>query len=749
MSTYETHKQELVQLSTDTLRLLDDAETIPEMTDEGISHWKRSCKTIIEQIPEETMRIAVVGAIKSGKSTLVNAVLGGDYLKRGAGVVTSIVTRIRTGSPLRATLCLKSWEEVNREIDEAMVLFPAHQRFSTDNPFDIRREEDRQELGQALTGLAADQLITNDTRSPGSVLMNSYLTGYDRISDIVASDHGSVTFEMDQFPRHRDFVGDDNLAVYLTDVLLHIDTSGLGRAVEIADCQGADSPNPLHLAMIQDYLTVAHLTVYVVSSRTGLRQADIRFLTMIRKMGILDSVLFAVNCDFSEHDTVEELSAGMKRIEADIRLICPEPVIFTFSALYLLLSQMASDLSQRDQERLSHWNRETQMVDFSNHQWEEFHRYLDGKINRERHALLIKNNLERLEVVAAGFGNWIALNLDLLGQNSGGAKLLVKRIQQQRERLDRLKRTLKNTLDGAVNQIKQELKADTDRFFQGRDDGIVDDVIRFVRGYTVETAKYDGNLDQTGFANILYLVYQDFKQSLDTHMAETVTPRIIQFARAQEKKLMSVLDEIAGPFGTMIDEAMAQYVRDTGDSGLREQGILSPITIGSELGAIRKRAGLSLPPAAATMHYSTQMKTEAIMRLGFFKIFHLVKNAFRKKAEKDNRERTLALASGVKRMKRETERSVLFHLKDYRENIKFQYLLKLADAAADTLYQQMLARFQYHGSDLSRLAKLMEEKSLDKENVLAVLDKMAKALPAISGRIGHLKDQLYAESDLK
>ncbi|MCK7509209.1 MAG: dynamin family protein [Desulfobacterales bacterium] len=47
--------------------------------------------------PSDTIRVAVVGAIKSGKSTFLNALLKGDFLKRGAGVVTSIVTRVRAG----------------------------------------------------------------------------------------------------------------------------------------------------------------------------------------------------------------------------------------------------------------------------------------------------------------------------------------------------------------------------------------------------------------------------------------------------------------------------------------------------------------------------------------------------------------------------------------------------------------------------------------------------------------------------
>ncbi|MBC2741526.1 MAG: dynamin family protein [Desulfosarcina sp.] len=690
MPVYETLKHQLARISDDTARLLDDAEKITELTDEGFPQWKATCEIISEQISEEIMRVAVVGAIKSGKSTFVNTLFGGDYLKRGAGVVTSIVTRVRTGRRLQAILYLKNWDEVNRDIDQASVLLPAHNRSGEDHPFDIRLEKDRQVLDRALNELAADQLITNDTRSAGSVLLTSYLKGYDRVQQLVEADHATVVFANDRFPLHRDFVGDDALAVYLKDVLLEIDTPGPGEGVEIADCQGSDSPNPLHLAMIQDYLMMAHLTVYVISSRTGLRQADIRFLSMIRKMGILDTVVFVVNCDLSEHESLEELSAGIRKIEEDLGLICPEPRTFTFSSLFQLMSQMEPDLSQRDRDRLAHWCRETAMVDFAKEELARFHRFLKRKISRERTSLLLKNHLERLEIVAGGIGNWIGFNRDLLACNADDARELADRVHRQRGRIDRMKLTVKNTLDGAVNQVKRDLKTATDRFFDVHADGVVGGVVRFVSGYQVEMHRYDESLMAVGFAKTLYMVFQEFKQAVDTHMAETVNPQVIRFVKAQEKNLMGYLDEIAGPYGAMIDDALAQYANAMDDVKMPQRRALSRISIGPDLETIRKMAGLSLPPAAATMHYSAQIKTEAVMRFGFYKIINLVKKAIKKPADKGHQEQFLALASGVKRMKRETERSILFHLKDYKENIKFQYMLKLADAAAAALYRRML-----------------------------------------------------------
>ncbi len=742
MHGYETRKQQLVRLTGDTMRLLDNIEQSTELKDEGFSRWRATCRTITEQMDQETMRVAVVGAIKSGKSTLVNTILGGDYLKRGAGVVTSIVTRVRTGSCLRAILYLKKWDEINRDINEASVLLPGYHQSGEEYSFDLRSVADRKTLNGVLGDLAADQLIVNDTRSPGSVLLSSYLSGYDRVEQMIENDEVTVNFEEDRFVLHRDFVGDDALAVYLNDLLIETGAKGLGRNVEIADCQGSDSPNPFHLAMIQDYLMVAHLTIYVISSRTGLRQADIRFLTMIRKMGILETVVFVVNCDISEHDSLDSLLAGIQQIESDLKLICSNPKIFTFSALFTLLSEIEQNLSERDINRLAHWREEKEVVNFTINERNCFQKFLHEKINLERGKLLLKNHLERLEVVVGGMGNWVRVHHQLVEHDTNGDRTLVDRFSTQQERLNQTKRTLKNTLDGAAIQIKRNLKIAIDTFFNAHEDGVVDGVIQFIRSYQAEISANDDNLGDSGLANAFYMVFQAFKQALDAYMAETVNPKIIRFIKEQENALMEEFDELAGPYGILIDDAPTTDADSVKDVKPSRPTVLPPISITYELETIRKVAGLSLPPAAATMHYSTQIKTEAVMRFGLYKIVHFVKRVFKKPAKKGRQELLLALSSGVKRMKREVERSILFHLKDYKENIKFQYMLKLADAAAEALYQKMMERFQYYGTDLSNLVEQIDEKRLDKEKLSILLKQMEKDSQSLLSRINDLKEDL-------
>ena len=306
MQAYDELKNELIDLTQEFAALIERAGATNGLAEASLGKSLASCNTIKRQLNEETIRVAVVGPIKSGKSSFANSILGGDYLKRGAGVVTSFVTRVHFGDTLKAELQFKTWDEINEDIEHALVLFPSLDWHVQEGGFDIRQDDERDALRRAMESLNPEQLLSRNTRNANSVLLSSYLKGYERVRDILSSTHETICYASDRFAEHRDFAGDDALAVYLKDIRLEICSPHLQRHVELADCQGSDSPNPLHLAMIQDYLLQTHLLVYVISSRTGLRRADIRFLSIIKKMGIIDNMLFILNADFSEHDSLED-----------------------------------------------------------------------------------------------------------------------------------------------------------------------------------------------------------------------------------------------------------------------------------------------------------------------------------------------------------------------------------------------------------------------------------------------------------
>ncbi|MBU8909635.1 MAG: dynamin family protein, partial [Desulfobacterales bacterium] len=108
----------------DTLTILQKVEKVPQMSDSSFKDYQTTCQKIPHHIRSGRLKIAVAGVIKSGKSTFVNSLVGKELVKRGAGVITSITTRIRKGKKNQADLYFKSWGDINSQLQKALLLFP-------------------------------------------------------------------------------------------------------------------------------------------------------------------------------------------------------------------------------------------------------------------------------------------------------------------------------------------------------------------------------------------------------------------------------------------------------------------------------------------------------------------------------------------------------------------------------------------------------------------------------------------------
>ena len=743
MDTYDLIKKQILEINQELFNLIETACDISGIAGDCFDIWKGTCDTIKQQVKDDKMRVAVVGAIKSGKSTFVNALFKGDYLKRGAGVVTSIVTRIRQGHQLKALLFFKTLAEINAEINNAMVLFPSTADSNRKNEnIDIQDESHRKMLARALSKLQTEQLISQDSRSSSSVLVSSYLKGYERVKKIIAVEPKVLTFEEDNFESHREFVGDDALSVYLNDVQIEIHTDEFGQNLEIADCQGSDSPNPLHLAMIEDYLVLTNLIIYVVSSRTGIRQADIRFLSIIKKMGLLDNTFFVINCDFSEHDAIEDLIQVRKKIAEDIALIASAPEIYSFSSLYSLFKTQLNKLAPKDIARLNQWEKQADFIADHQEEIQRFNTALHRKITDERVVLLAQNHLARLSLMTSGVSQWIDFNKKILVQDIDSVKAFNHQIDQHRARIEKVKRLIRNTLNGAVIQLKKELRHEIDRFFDTKSGSVLGDAIDFVRSYPAIGSDYSRNLTAKNFASVLFLVYQDFKQSVDLFMAESVNPEIVQLARRLEKEMIESLKGISGQFEAMVQNAIEDYQKIMASMDIAFSHSRLPSTSDVNLTSVKQSMGLKLPTVQAAMQYSAKIKTEAVARLGYYTFLSLIKKILRKRVLNENKGELKALKVGVRRMKREMEKSMHATFKDYRENIKFQYFLKLADALIDDLYARLLDQFQAYVTDLSAMVSDFAKKRIDTSNMSNWLDQMDHSALVIDQKIEQIKKEL-------
>ncbi|MBC8413915.1 MAG: dynamin family protein [Nitrospira sp.] len=732
-NTYNSLKNSLIETNQSLSALIDEISTSTDISDSRFDGWGSACASIREQVEEEVVRVAVIGSIKSGKSTLVNSLFKGDHLKRGAGVVTSIVTRIRSGSSLMATLYFKSWEEVNTEIERALVLFPSWSRKKDSNSFDIRQAEDRLELRAALDGLSRDVLVNDGEVNADSVLLDNYLKGYDNIQKMISEDGNVKSFSARTFKKHHLFVGEDAHAVYLKDIELEISNDSLDRTIEIADCQGSDSPNPRHMAMIQEYMLRAHFIVYAISSRTGLRQADVHFLSLLKNMGILSNILFVVNTDIGEHDCLEDLQVLISKIHNELSMIVPNPDLYAFSALYNLFCSIPKKLTKRDALRREHWKAVEDIVAFSNSETDRFQFSLNEKLTRERFALLLRNHLERMTVITSGVKRWTSINRELLEKDDTAASKAIKKIEHYQQRMQRVKALISSTLSGAEKAAMLENKTAIDHFFGLNSGELAKQTLEFVRNYSLSVEKYRNKLETSGFSNTLYIIFQDFKRSLDSFMAKTVHPEIARFAGEMELNIKGKFEAVAYPFYSMASDDIEE-IRETitappaPDSLGLERGLL-------DLDSLKRKAGLSLPSSDTALRYTVKTRTETIMRLGIHSIRKLV-NKVLKKSEADEKDDQLkALTDGIVIIKKETEESIIFHLENYRENLKFQYIARLIETSSQYLHNILNERFQAYDSDIKVLEKVITKKGSERESLIEFLNSAGIKADELSGKL--------------
>ena len=130
------------------------------------------------------------------------------------------------------------------------------------------------------------------------------------------------------------------------------------------------------------------------------------------------------------------------------------------------------------------------------------------------------------------------------------------------------------------------------------------------------------------------------------------------------------------------------------------------------------------------------------MRLGMYRVVRNVSKLFRKSANREDEETLRALKDAIQRMKRETGKSVAFHLKDYRENLKFKYLFKLAEAASDSFAQTVLDRFQAYFSDLSTTMEHIGTSQNDKTRAMEILNEMDQISRQLNNQLDLIRKEI-------
>jgi hypothetical protein len=420
-------------------------------------------------------------------------------------------------------------------------------------------------------------------------------------------------------------------------------------------------------------------------------------------MGSMGNILFVVNCDLSEHDNLDDLERVVQRTREDLQRLTADPEIFAFSALYQLFSLPDTELNAKARGRLAAWQADSELTAYVDAQREAFLRRLQYKLKVERFSVQAGAHLGRLEIVLGGFGQWLELSNRLLDQDAAAVHRLKTRIDAHQKRMRRSRSVLKTALDGAVEAVKGELRAAVDRFFDPRSGEAVKVLMAVVTDPPVELADFADDLREGGFGDALYRLLQSYRQSVDQVMAESLNPAIIRFIREAEGRLDQMLEEVSTPHAEMVQQAVSDYYQTVGGGDAPNIPTMPAAAVQMDLDGLRRELGLQPPTAQATLDYSLQLRGEALVRFGWDRFVHWLKHLLRRENGPAAGRGLPALRGAMGRMRREMEGAIRSHQLHHRENIKFQYLRSLADAAGDRLYRQLSEQYSLQIADLAEL----------------------------------------------
>ena len=697
-------------------------------------HWLKVLSQVRAHLAEDCLRLAVVGTVKSGKSTLTNALVGQDLLRRGAGILTAMITRVQPGASAKAVLRFKDWAEIAEEIHRALSLFPGGAVASLSGPFDLQRAGDRRLLAQDLAEGEKTDLWVGSSLNQEWLLLKSYLDGFDQIAGFI--DKGPLVLEGDELARHGDLVTREATAVYLKDVLLTVPIPWLPDGVELGDCQGSDSPIPQHLAQVLAYLLRSDRVLYVISSRVGLRQGDFQFITEIKRMGLLSHTWFLLNLDLAELRGLEEVEALRNRLRRELAPLAVDSPVFAFSALEVLLRRRrdrGETLASREKLLLDVWEANPEAAALSEHEVKRFSEELAAALTHLRQKRLAGGSLSQVQMVARGLREQMEMALGLTGKDLAVFQNLEERIRTRRQPLMATRQSLSQALEGAGERLKAALKKRVGHFLDTRS-GQGAALFDFILEYEPNWDEVVPSGDPEALRPALYRLFQDFQKALARFVSGEMTGRVLEFVRTQEEWLRQELLATAAPLFLSLQEALALYYQEIAAQGLPA----SPPRLKVELPA--NPTELEVPMLSMAPEVDWRWSGEAWLLSGagwLRRAWEALKARLGRQAVTDPRGRTLkSLAWALRAIKDRLREEAKVGLVDFGERLKFRYFFPLVDGLAAALTAHLDDLLKSLLADLEVMVATMHEAEADQESRRQRLVALAQRAKLVEEELG-------------
>ena len=654
-----------------------------------LRHWQETLQHAEARLQQAKVRIAVLGAVKSGKSTLLNAMLGADCLRRGAGILTSIVTRIQPGKISRAHLRFKSKSLLDCQFQAALAFLQ-----SSDSSLPSC-ELDRASERQSLLHWLDEQPAEEDTShfSEERAFLRACLVGYSEAIGYLNNSTQVRTWSGEESCHHQAWVEQDSRAVFLEDLLLE-EPGWTWQGTEIADCQGIDSPNPLHLVQVQEYASRSNLLIYVISSRIGIRQADVHLLRNLYQLGLADQIIFVINLDLNEHEEQADVDRITEHILRDLRRCgWQQPHYFMFSALHLLL-QRKLELTTREQKQLEFWQ-DHPVSQMSANAWKTFQEELHMRLAHQQSQTLLAGewrHCQRLHRQVSEFVErlQITLSAETLDWEEWQSEL-----QHRQRYLNYHEQNLRYTLKGGEQQWKQHIDYGVRALFERQGGKVWSSLDRFLR--QLELTQPKDNFSP----NIQSMLWvQEAREKLLRWVVDEINVSLLPEIARLCSEITMLINQAVEPFFEVLDELQHREYK-------LQSKLQNDLVSSSENPKVYWQF-----PEIEPISFTTTMAFQTPEQLRSWLLYG--QSWFRTLWRKERNPQMDFHQQSQRELERQLRENLDFDVLNYRENLKYRYLWSGTEQLLETIlvcWQEAARGCQADlGSLLEQLEKLRSER---------------------------------------
>ena len=476
----------------------------------------------------------------------------------------------------------------------------------------------------------------------------------------------------------------------------------------------------------------------MVSSRVGLRQADFQFLGELKRIGLIPHVLSILNLDLGEHASLDEIQGIKERVARELAPWQPEPRVYAFSALKLLLDRRCSrgeTLDQREAGLLAVWAMDAAAAGFSDQEAARFQEDLQKAVRSVQGRRLAGGSLSQVQMVARGLREQLELTRSLLDQDLEALKKVESHLQARRQPLESTLASLDQTLEGAGIHLKKIIKDRVNSVMDRRDGKVGAALMGFIRDYEPNWDRLLLPEAPASFRPALYQLFQECVKELAHFVTAESNVSVVEFIREKEDWLRGELTRVETPLLLSLQDALTLYYREIEALGFPS----APPTL--EMAASPRPSGLEVPLLNLQLDPGWWLDAEVWVRSGagfIERYWEALKRRLGLKSEADPRQQLLRdLGRALKAIKEWLQEQVKVQLIDYEERLKFQYFLPLVDKWLKLQEDALANNMRSLLTDLEGVAGSMH---LEEEERAARRRRLEELLPQARQIESHLEE---------